>query len=362
MAEPTLVIWFDDCDKTSTRDVGGKCAHLGELIRAELDVPPGFAVTTTAHRFFLEGNDLHRREAELLDSLDYEDMDALRKASRALRALVEGAELPAEIEEAVRQHYSALAARGSASVAVRSSALAEDTATASFAGQLQTFLWVEGEDAVVEHVRRCWSGFFTPEALAYRKRLEVAEDDALMSVGVQQMVDARSAGVMFTLNPLNGDRAKIMLESVWGLGEGVVSGAVNPDRFLVDKVTLDILERTIGSKDSEHRFDETAGAVVEAPVAEERRAISSVSDDEIVQIARLGKQIERHFGRPQDIEWAIDGGGALYLLQARAETVWSQRERAPLVEKSGDALDYVLADLLSRAPGAAHDAPAGGTS
>jgi pyruvate,water dikinase len=362
MDEPTLVLWFDDCDMASTPEVGGKCAHLGELIRAELDVPPGFAVTTTAHRFFIDRNDLRRREAELIDSIDYEDMGALQEASRELRALVEEAELPAEVVDAVRQRYSELTARGSASVAVRSSALAEDTATASFAGQLQTFLWVEGEDAVVEHVRRCWSGFFTPEALAYRKRLDVSEDNALMSVGVQQLVDARSAGVMFTLNPLNGDRAKIMMESVWGLGEGLVSGAINPDRFLVDKVTLDILERTIGSKDSEHRFDRAAGGVVEAPVDEERRAASSVSDDEIDRIARLGKQIERHYGRPQDVEWAIDGSGALYVLQTRAETVWSRRERPPLVEKSGAALDYVLADLLSRAPGAAHDAPAGGAS
>jgi pyruvate,water dikinase len=354
MVEPVYVIWFDDCDTSSTGDVGGKCASLGELIHAELDVPPGFAVTTSAHRLFLDRNDLRRREGELLESLDYEDMRALQTAGEALRALVEETELPQEVVASVRASYAELAARtGSdrAAVAVRSSAVAEDLATASFAGQLQTFLWIEGEDAVVEHVRRCWSGFFTPEALAYRKRLEIPEDGALMSVGVQQMVNARSAGVMFTLNPVNGDRSKIMIESTWGLGEAVVSGAVNPDRFLVDKVTLDILERTIGSKDTEHRFDAAARSLVEAPVDDERRAASSLADDEIKEIARLGKQIERHYERPQDVEWAIDPEGGLFLLQARSETVWSQRERPPLVEKSGSALDYVLADLLSRAPG-----------
>ena len=212
--------------QSSTRDVGGKCASLGELIQAKLDVPPGFAVTTTAHRLFLDRSDLSRREGEVLASLDYEDMGALTQASKDLRALVEGAELPSEVAEAVRAGYRQLAARSgneNAPVAVRSSALAEDLTTASFAGQLQTFLWIEGEDAVVDHVRRCWSGFFTPEALAYRKRLEVPEQDALMSVGVQRMVHARSSGVMFTLNPLNGDRSKITMESVWGLGEGLVS-------------------------------------------------------------------------------------------------------------------------------------------
>jgi pyruvate, water dikinase len=362
MTDAAYVVWFDDCDRSSTRDVGGKCASLGELIHAELDVPAGFAVTTTAHRLFLDRNDLRRRESELLESLDDENIGALQTASEALRSLVEEAALPPEVAASVREQYAELAARGgsdSAPVAVRSSALAEDMATASFAGQLQTFLWIEGEDAVVEHIRRCWSGFFTPEALAYRKRLEIPEDDALMSVGVQRMVDARSAGVMFTLNPVNGDRSKIMIESTWGLGESVVSGAVNPDRFLVDKVTLDILERTIGSKETEQRFDAAAGALVEAAVDDERRAASSLADVEIHEIARLGKQIERHYGSPQDVEWAIDPEGGLFLLQARSETVWSRRERPPLVEKSGSALDYVLADLLSRAPGSPTDVPTG---
>ena len=291
-------------------------------------------------------------------------MDALQTASHDLRSLVEHAELPAEVVTAIRSRHAELVARGSSDrtpVAVRSSALAEDLATASFAGQLQTFLWVEGEDAVVDHVRRCWGGFFTAEALAYRKRLEIPEDGAVMSVGVQRMVDARSAGVMFTINPLNGDRSKIMIESTWGLGEAVVSGAVNPDRYLVDKVTLDILERTIGSKDIELRFDPAEGALVEAPVDDARRAAASLTDEEIKKIARLGKQIERHYGSPQDVEWAIDhADDALFLLQARAETVWSRQERTAIVERKGSALEYVLADLIGRAP--SRDASPGETS
>jgi pyruvate,water dikinase len=314
-----------------------------------MDVPPGFAITTEAHTAFLEQHDLRRRERELLGGIDYEHMKAVTDASHALRVLVEACELPTEVATEVRQAYSQLEAktkRPGVPVAVRSSAIAEDLATASFAGQLQTYLWVEGEEAVVEHVRRCWSGFFTPEALSYRQNFGIGKDQALMSVGVQRMVHARSAGVMFTLNPINGDRSKIAIESTWGLGEALVAGEVNPDRFLVDKVTLEVLERTIGDKAVEYRL--TAGGTVESrPVEDERRTTTSLSDVEVVELARLGKEVERHYGRPEDVEWVMDADeGELFLLQARAETVWSQRERPALVEKKATALEYVLEDLL----------------
>jgi pyruvate,water dikinase len=170
-----------------------------------------------------------------------------------------------------------------------------------------------------------------------------------MSVGVQRMVRARSAGVLFTLNPVNGDRSKIVIESTWGLGEALVSGEVDPDRFTVDKVTLDLLGTIVGGKQVEHRPDPSGGGVVVSEVEADRRSLRSLSDAEVVAIARLGKAIERHAGRPQDIEWAVDADtGDILVLQARAETVWSQRERPPTVEKKGSALEYVLADLLKR--------------
>jgi pyruvate,water dikinase len=220
--------------------------------------------------------------------------------------------------------------------------------TASFAGQLQTYLWIDGKDAVVEHVRRCWSGFFTPEALSYRKNFGIGEDQALMSVGVQRMVHARSAGVMFTLNPINGDRSKVAIESTWGLGEALVSGEVNPDRFLIDKVTLDVLDLNVGEKHIEYRLQD--GTVSAHPIEDERRTSASISEIEAVELARLGKEIERHYGRPEDVEWVIDADTAeLFVLQARAETVWSRRERTPLVSKKGTALEYVLEDMLKRA-------------
>ncbi len=352
MTAAVHIRWLEDCGATNSQEVGGKCAGLGELIAAGMDVPPGFAVTTVAHEEFLQTHDLRRHEVELLGAIDYEDVAEVAAASAKLRALVEGGDLPATTASAVGTAYAELCARDgrdAVPVAVRSSAVAEDLAGASFAGQLETYLWVQGTDAVLESIRRCWGGFFTPEALTYRHRQGLSLADVRMSVGVQQMVRARSAGVMFTLNPLNGDRSKVMIESTWGLGEPLVSGAVDPDRFTVDKVTLQPLGKEIGAKLIEHHPDPERRRVVVQDVDAERRAVPSLSDDEAVQLAQLGKTIERSFGRPMDIEWAVDADDDRILaLQARPETVWSNRERKPTVEKRGSALEYVLADLLGR--------------
>jgi pyruvate, water dikinase len=350
MTEAAHIRWLQECTAASAPEVGGKCAALGELIGIGMAVPPGFAVTTEAHDAFLDRHAVREREAEVLAGIDYDDVGFVARASGRLRDLVEELELPQETAAEVRAAYERLSeGRDGVPVAVRSSAVAEDLSTASFAGQLQTYLWVQGADAVVEHVRRCWSGFFTPEALSYRHQQGVDAQDARMSVGVQRMVRARSAGVLFTLNPVNGDRSKVVIESTWGLGEALVEGEVDPDRFTVDKVTLDVLNTITGNKQVEHRPDPEAGGVVVAEVEAERRARPSLSADEAVALARLGKAIERHAGRPQDIEWAIEADtDEILVLQARAETVWSQRERPPTVQKRGSALEYVLADLLKR--------------
>ena len=352
MTTSVHIRWLKDCGATNSKEIGGKCAGLGELIAAGMDVPPGFAVTTAAHEEFLQIHDLRRHETELLGSIDYGNVADVAEASARLRALVEGADLPASTVEAVESAYAELCGgdgREAVPVAVRSSAVAEDLAGASFAGQLETYLWVEGSEAILENIRRCWGGFFTPEALTYRHQHGVSFDDARMSVGVQRMVRARSAGVLFTLNPLNGDRSKVVIESTWGLGEPLVSGTVDPDRFTVDKVTLQLLNKEIGAKLIEHRPDPGRGKVVVEEVDEERRAAASLSDDEVLELTRLGKTIERSFSRPMDIEWVVDADdGRVLVLQARPETVWSNRERKPTVEKRGSALEYVLADLLGR--------------
>ena len=232
-------------------------------------------------------------------------------------------------------------------MAVRSSGEAEDLADASFAGQYDTYLWIAGADAVLRHVRACWASMFGDTALSYR----AGDDHAVVSggdgicVGIQQMVEARAAGVMFTLDPLNGDRSKIVMEACWGLGEGVVKGDVTPSRFTVDKVTLEIVQRDIAPQAEEYRFDAGLGTVRLMPLAPERGHTACIEDTEALALARLAKRIEAHRGAAQDIEWAIGADGEIKVLQVRPETVWSQQESTGLVSESRSAVGHVLARL-----------------
>jgi pyruvate,water dikinase len=233
-------------------------------------------------------------------------------------------------------------------VAVRSSGVAEDLGGASFAGQYETFLWVRGAEEVRRHVRRCWAGLFSAPVLTYRPADGATPPaDAGMAVGVQRMVLARAAGVMFTLDPLNGDRSKVVLEGAWGLGEAVVSGEVTPDRFRVDKVTLELLEREVASKEVECRFDADAGGVRMVPVPAERRDASCLEDEHVIALATLAKRIERHRGAPVDIEWAVDEGGDVQVLQVRPETVWSRKPKQPLGGPGGTGVQRVLAKFMA---------------
>ena len=258
------------------------------------------------------------------------------------------APMPGELETAIRRNYALLeekTGRPGTPVAVRSSGEAEDLADASFAGQYDTYLWIAGADAVLRHVRACWASMFGDAALSYRAGGGDAVDGDGICVGVQQMVEARAAGVMFTLDPLNGDRSKIVMEACWGLGEGVVKGDVTPSRFTVDKVTLEIVQREIVPQAEEYRFDPASGAVRLMPRAPERERAACIEDAEALALARLAKRIEAHRGAAQDIEWAIDAEGEVRILQVRPETVWSQRESAGLVSESRSAVGHVLARL-----------------
>jgi pyruvate, water dikinase len=348
------VMWFSDCDSSSVDQVGGKAAGLGELLKVGARVPAGFAITAGALSDLLSGEGLGERIDRRLEEFEAADFKATSVLSDEVRGLLENADLPADLRAEIVGSYRELCERldvEDAPVAVRSSAVAEDLEHASFAGQLQTFLWVRGGDAVVDHVVRCWGGFFSPEALAYRAKLGLSSGAAAMSVAVQQMVNAASSGVMFTINPVNGDRSTIAVDSTWGLGEAVVSGQVTPDHFLIDKVTLDIVERTISPKTYELTFDPDKDRVAPRTVEESRATQPTVSDDELRELAQLGKQIERHHGRPQDIEWAIErreGETIVHLLQSRAETVWSRREADAPQSAGGTATQRVLSDMLGR--------------
>ena len=348
------VLWFRDCDKSCLSRVGGKNASLGEMTHAGIRVPPGFAVTTAAYRDFLEQASLGPEIKKILDRLDREDIEATQQASLTIRQMMAAADILPQIEDAIRSAYQKLCADcrvPDLPVAVRSSATAEDLPGASFAGQQDTTLWVCSAGSVVIRTAVCWSSLFTPRAIAYRNQMGFPHEKVLISVGVQKMANARSAGVMFTLNPTNGDRSKIAIDANWGLGESVVSGEVTPDNYLVDKVTFDIIKRTISPKLVEYVPDPAARRVQFCDVPLERQDIPCLSDEEIVALAQLGKGIEQHYGAPQDIEWAIDRDlpvpENIVVLQSRPETTWSNRAPTPVAKPNANALDYVVASLLT---------------
>jgi pyruvate,water dikinase len=351
---PPLVCWFDQCLKESVSLVGGKNASLGELIHAQVRVPPGFALTTEGYRRFMAEAGLGDEVAELVAGADPHDLEALQRSSEAIRAVIESQAFPPEIEDLVAECYRKLSLRAclpAVPVAVRSSATAEDCADASFAGQQDTYLWIRGIHEVLHHMRRCISSLYTARAIAYRAGQGYDDEALAISVGVQQMANAYTAGVMFTLHPANGDRSVIAIDANFGFGESVVSGEVTPDHFVVNKITLDIIDRKVAHKQLCYTVDARAQCSRAIEVPFERQDVQSLIDDEITELAWIGKQIERHYGRPMDIEWAIDknlpAGGNIFILQARPETVWSQRHESALAAASGSAMDYIVRGMLS---------------
>jgi pyruvate,water dikinase len=264
--------------------------------------------------------------------------------------------LPPAVRDAIAFEYQALCrAEGRSSddlpVAVRSSATAEDLPDASFAGQQDTYLWVVGTEAVLDRVRDCWASLYTARAIGYRDDRHIEHAEVLMAVAVQKMVDARVAGVTMTLDPLNGDRTRIVIDAAWGLGEGVVSGEVTPDHFVVDKVLRSIVTRTHSLKTMEIVADAQARCTRHREVPAERQSIACLNDRQIQAVAAMARQLEKQFGGPQDVEWAIEDhpahpDGRLMLLQCRPETVWSQRK--PVISASGAAgLQGLVANLLT---------------
>lgn len=353
-ASGPLVVWFEDCRKESVPLVGGKCSSLGELIHAGVRVPPGFALTTAGFRRFMADAGIAREVASILAGIDMQDLDALEAASQRIRAMIETHDFARDIEDEVAECYRKLSLRcglPAAPVAVRSSATAEDLEDASFAGQQDTYLWVRGIDEVLHHMRKCISSLYTARAIDYRLKHGFDDEQLAISVGVQKMANAYTAGVMFTIHPANGDRSVIVIDSNFGFGESVVSGEVTPDNFVVNKVTLDIIDRTISQKLVCVTVDRKTQTSQTTDVPLERQRVQSLIDDEITELAWMGKQIEKHYGRPMDIEWAVDkdlpAGGNIFILQARPETVWASRNQAPLAKEAASAMDYILSAMLT---------------
>jgi pyruvate,water dikinase len=343
--------WFESFGDVGKACLGGKSASLGEMVSAGLPVPPGFAVTTHAFRAAREDSGTAAALGAALDGLDPGDTTDVSRRALVARELISSWPMPAATGAAIREAYGQLsdrAGRRRVAVAVRSSATCEDSPDASFAGEHDSYLWVRGADEVVAAVRRCWASLFTDRAISYRAAMGYSHADVEMCVAVQKMVKPRSAGVAFTLNPGNGDRSAVAIDSAWGFGEGVVSGDITPDNFLVDKVMGVITRRTISAKRHAYRLgDDDRVRRVELPPAEQ--TAPSITDDEILAVARLARSAEKHYGCPQDIEWAVDAGlpdgASIFLLQARPETVWSKKKTT--VSTGLDPMASIVATLTS---------------
>ena len=350
MGQYTLA--FDECDSIDPQRLGGKCASLVALTAAGIPVPPGFAVTSEAYATLLEVDGLNRRLEYLLGRLDTSDLRSVEELSAQLRSAILEQVLPPDVETAIRLAFTQLAGRcgREVPVAVRSSATAEDLPDASFAGQQDTYLWVCSIDAVLRAVRRCWASLFNTRAIMYRADHGIAHEDVLMAVGVQKMVNARVAGVALTLDPVNGDRSKIVIDASWGVGELVVSGGITPDNYVVDKVMLTPVRSRIAEKREMLVPDRGAGRLMRRVVPSAQRAVPCLTPEELVAVARLAKATERHYRTPQDIEWAIDADlparDNVVLLQSRPETVWRCKSR-PVSGALGHGASSIAAALIA---------------
>jgi pyruvate,water dikinase len=334
------ILNFKSLDLNSLPQVGGKNASLGEMIQTGVRVPPGFAVTTGGYLHFITRTGIKDEIFRVLSEMDIEDISTQDAASQKIGQMIRDAVMEEGIRAGIDEAYAELCEQCNVEmlpVAVRSSATAEDLPAASFAGQQDTYLWIRGIDQVVEKVQYCWASLFTQRAINYRIKNNFPHEKVFISVGVQKMVNSKAAGVMFTLNPTDGDLSKIVIEGNWGLGETVVSGSVNPDKFVVDKIIRETTEKTISTKHIECVFDPERQAVVDAEVDPDLQCKCCLEDREIKELVKMGKIIEKHYGRPMDIEWAIDKDldfpKNIFIVQARPETVWSQRKSKSVIGK-----------------------------
>jgi len=334
----SAIVWIGE--DAPPEQLGGKGAGLARLAAAGLRVPPAFVVTVDGYREAVDPRlrgELERAAAAISPDAPISDLEHLAAALRERM-------LEATARHPLREALAAAYARLGETVAVRSSAVGEDAADRSFAGEYDTHLLVRGADEVDARVRECWASLYTARALAYRAG---RSGELAMAVCVQQMVDARAAGVFMTLDPANGDRSTIVVESVWGLGEPLVSGTVTPDRFVIDKVTGDIVRRDVVAKPYELARHGSGLGTERREVAAPRRDAPSLRDGELAELARMAKRVEQLAGTAQDGEFAVAAGEPpdnVHLLQCRAETVWSRRERRPLVGQRS-ALQSVVSTL-----------------
>ncbi|MDO8862925.1 phosphoenolpyruvate synthase [Haliea sp. E1-2-M8] len=353
MTSSTCILWFNEVGLQHLAEVGGKNASLGEMYQQLAEqgvaVPYGFATTAQAFRDYLTANGLHQPISDALAELAA-GRQPLAASGHVIRELIRSGDFSAKQREQIADAYLQLCEQlqtPDTPVAVRSSATAEDLPQASFAGQQESFLNVRGTDALLEACRECYASLYTDRAIAYREEQGFAHDQVALSIGVQQMVESAAAGVMFTLDTESGFPDIVLISAAWGLGETVVKGSVNPDRYMAYKPFLErpelnpVIESTVGSKLCKMRYaqpeDEGVGehgraeATVTVPTSANEQRGRVLEDSAVLQLARWAQVIERHYQRPMDIEWARNSAGQLFIVQARPETIESQKDRSVLV-------------------------------
>lgn len=339
------IAWFKDLNKDSIPVAGGKGANLGEMYNLGLPVPAGFVVTAQCYKEFIDKTLINFKIFEILKGLDHEDTQELQKRAKQVQDLITSTEVPEDIKEQIIDSYELLSvdknhahefiSSNDVFVAVRSSATAEDLPDASFAGQQATYLNVKGKDHIVNAVRACWASLFTSRAIYYRKKNGFEDKDVLIAVVVQRMVDSEKSGIMFTVNPTNNDASEIIVEAVYGLGETIVGGQVNPNTYIVNKADLNIKSIDVRKQDW-GLFRNENGENFEKKIVEEDQKKQTIHDKEIIELSRLGKKIESHYGKPQDIEWAIEGNDVM-IVQARAVTTYKEEPKEEVKESSQGA-------------------------
>jgi pyruvate, water dikinase len=342
-----FTLWYDEMAGSDFNLVGKKNANLGEMIKAGIPVARGFAITIHANDKFLIDTGIKAELETRVLGLGQVTYESAREASRIAMRLIENGEIPSDIAEDVLSNYRRLCENADTEacpVAVRSSG------AVSMPGQMETYLNIRGEKDLIEYVKKCWASAYNVEAIMYRmnKGMPFLLN---IGVGIPKMVNSRVSGIIFTINPVNGDLSKISIDASYGLGEAVVSGLVTPDTFVVDKVTLDIIKTTVGSKETQCVYRQDGSDIVQVPVAEELRGRASLSALEVKELARVGKVIENYYGKAYDIEFGIDADFPfpenVVILQVRPESVWSKKEVVPKTEKKKDPMERILAQLLT---------------
>ena len=328
--DTAYVLWFDQLHRDDVDLVGGKSSSLGELTsETNVPVPYGFATTAAGYRHFMAYSDLNKKINDLLATLkDPENSDELHRVCSQIRKIIVDAPMPDDLVQAIGEAYDALASKmrqNEPFVAVRSSATAEDLPNASFAGEQDTYLNVHGRKQVIKKVQECYASLFTDRATYYRIKQNFPQEKVALSAAIQMMAFSKAAGVMFTVNVATGDDTKIMIEGSWGLGEYIVSGTVTPDNYLVDKKSMKIVDKTINKKVIA-LVRLPSGGTVEQKVPDDLVNAPALTDEQILELAGYAKEIENHYGCYMDMEWSLDQNDKLWLVQARPETVWSQRK------------------------------------